>query len=301
MGKTFWGTFLFLAMVASNVAAEPYEVTANRAVVRKMPTASGPAIAVVLKGEVVDGTSVKGWLLVELCNGDKGYIFGKVLKPAKSEATVMAIEPGFARIAATQQPVAENKKTDAKVAATPLDQGGIQLKAEAADQKLSIIRIRGVEPGVADNVKALAARNVTLEKENERLKKVEEKASNELKALQSALASVDSRLRAVVLDKQRLEQESRTLTKQLAEAEGRLKLVQAGGKGKLLALADAGEAVYFTGVGEAQLASLDGRTAIRFPVSMTRKADRVFMPVKAERYLQGAHVYYILDSSALSF
>jgi len=295
------GAFIFVAATAANVAADPYEVIVKRAVVRQMPTASGAGMAVALKGQVVDGVSVKNWVLVELANGAKGYIFGKALKAAQNGTPVVSIQPGFAQVAGKAGIAKQVGKERGVVAQPPLDLGGIPTKEEAAVSKMRVIKIKGLMPGEADNVKALTAQITSLEEENARLKKVEDKTSLELRALQNALASVDSRLQSTLSDKRRLEQESRALTDQLAAAEGKLKQVYAGGRGKLLALADSGEAVYFTGVGEAQIASLDGRSALRFPVSIAKKADKVFMPVKAERYLHGAFVYYVLDSSALSF
>lgn len=300
MKKHIFGGLTVLLLAVSNAAAAPYEVIANRAMVRKMPTAAGEGVGVVLKGRIIDGAPVKNWVLVGLSDGSKGYIFGKALKALAKDTPVMPIEPGFS-VLANGGRVDELKNESVAVPQTPLAQGGIHQKVEVAVPAMRTIKIKGVGQGESDNARGLTAQIAKIGEENEKLKKEVAKAATQQKALQIALANADSRLREAVADKHRLTMELRDSNNRLADVEARLKHVHAGGRGKLLALADAGEPVQFTGVGEAQIAALDGRTALRFPISMTKKADKVFMSAKAERYLQGAYVYYILDSSSLSF
>jgi len=123
----------------------------------------------------------------------------------------------------------------------------------------------------------------------------------EIKALQAALASADSRFRESEITRQKISGELKSLKEQYAELQVRFAAMADGGKNKFIALADRGEAVFFKGVGEAKMAADEGRTVLRFPLTASSKADKAFMGAKAERYLQGVYAYYIIDSKLLTF
>lgn len=159
-----------------------------------------------------------------------------------------------------------------------------------------------VNTKVMEDAKNLAiAQAKALQVENAKLMAENIKRSGEIKSIQSALANADSRFREADSDRQKLSGELKVLKDQYAALQAQFAAVADGGKSKLLVLADRGEAVFFKGVGEAVMAAAEGKTILRFPLTTSSKADKAFMGAKAERHLQGAYAYYILDSKLLAF
>lgn len=163
----------------------------------------------------------------------------------------------------------------------------VETKAEARAVKMS-------QDTATAQIKALQVEKTKLSAEVT-------KHLGEIKALQVALASADSRFRESEITRQKMSAELKSLKEQYAELQARFAEMTDGGKNKLVALADRGESVFFKGVGEAKMAAVEGRTVLRFPLTMSSKADKAFMGAKAERHLQGAYAYYILDSKLLAF
>jgi len=278
--------------------AATYEVAVARAVVRESPSAVSAELATISKGHVVDGTIAdSGWLQIVLEDGSKGYLFLKILKPAGPKATPAPVVPK--KRVGTKPPLAADTKSGL-YAGQPASQSGVNQKGQViGDGK--VLKIRGVEAKDLDTAKKMGEELVLQQKENERLHGELDRLTAELKAAQNELRGVNPRLQALQADRARLISELQTLSKKLSESEKRLKQIYASGKDKMLSLADTGEAVMFKGVGEAQIATADGRAVLRFPLSLTRKADMAFLPAGAEKYQQGQYVYYVLDSSVLSF
>lgn len=216
---------------------------------------------------------------------------------------------GFVRAADLPEDVVKNtgitlngEKRKEVGAKRPLDGGGAHPPAMQR-----VVNIIPPEPTRID-LKAMESANEilstqlkTTQAENAKLKAEATRHSGEIKAVRAALASADSRLRQSEEDRRKLSAELKNLEAKHLAVTKELKEALAGGKNKLLLMADNGEAVYFKGVGEALMAAGDGLTVLRFPLSAANKADKIFIGAKAERRLQGAYAYYVVDTKLLAF
>lgn len=122
-----------------------------------------------------------------------------------------------------------------------------------------------------------------------------------LKAVQAALASTEQRLQQSEVVRTRLVEELKVTHGQLTACQARINAMTNDDNRKLMLLADKGEAVLFREVGEAQMAVLNGRSVLRFPLTAATRADRALLGIKSERYLNGSFAYYIVDTKFLNY
>jgi len=133
--------------------------------------------------------------------------------------------------------------------------------------------------------------------ENEKLKGEIERRNVELKAVQAALVSANSRAKTA---------ESERLT-----LEAQLKALKGGGETRwveraeadisdMISLVDAsGQAVWLNGVGETQIATTGELTVMKFPVSEAPRTDRALGDRGASRSIRGRFIYYTIPSGLL--
>lgn len=155
-----------------------------------------------------------------------------------------------------------------------------------------------ITPMANAQVTALQAENKSLQEELSR-------RTAELKALQTALASANSRLKSAENEKQRLLAEMKE-----AAAVQPVPAVPVAPQQRnheadttnLISLVDSrGEAVFFNGVGEARMATTGDITIIRFPATAIGRADKMLMDRGASRLTHGRFVYFTIPSDRLVY
>lgn len=124
---------------------------------------------------------------------------------------------------------------------------------------------------------------------------------DKLKVVQQALAGMTARANDLEKEKAKLKAELAAAQQGLASLKKEVVELIKSDTPELVTLSDKGSPVNFDGIGEVKVASKNGKTAIRVPVAMANSADKLFSSAKAERHMQGTHVYYIVDSALLAF
>lgn len=154
---------------------------------------------------------------------------------------------------------------------------------------------------IADSKTSVTTQAVGIQLETQKLNKTQARDNEVLKAVQAALASTEQRLQQSEVARIRLVDELKTMHGQLTACQARINAMTNDDSRKLMLLADKGEAVLFREVGEAQVAVLNGRSVLRFPLTAATRADRALLGIKSERYLNGSFAYYIVDTKLLNY
>lgn len=141
---------------------------------------------------------------------------------------------------------------------------------------------------------------VALQAENEKLKEELERRAAEVKAIQSAFASANSRAKSAEEERQKLEGEVKAL-KGYTDGEPWAPLMDVDASSLLNAVDTDGQSVWLNGVGEVQLATSGELTVMKFPLSDTGRTDRALAGRGASRLVRGQFVYYTIPSKYLAY
>lgn len=275
--------------VSGDLASPISSFITSRTRIRKSPDKNSAAYRILEKKEEIKVYGSKdGWVKVESKWKNEvgkpivGYVWGEDVPQDVASKVGLKVE----RVKAdATSPAAKGSPVPARVVSInlPVPKPAVDVKSiEEARDALSL------------QVKELQA-------ENQKLKVEAAKREGNTKSIQSALANADLQVKHLGEERQKLVLELQTVKAQMEVANTDLQVLRTGGKNKLILLADSGEAVFFKGIGEAQMAASEGMSVIRFPLTASKKADKVLMGAKAEKHMNGAFVYYMLNSNDLVF
>lgn len=267
----------------------------SRSRIRRNPSNNSKAFRILERNEAVKVlSSKKGWVYVEskwqFDSGKtiKGYIWGADIPRDVAEKVGVK----FSEV--QQEAIARTGQISPKRESSSLSAREVSVKLPEARILIDSKPIEAARTALETQVKIMHA-------ENQKLKADAAKNFGNAKNIQAALANSDSKVKQIEGERQKLSLEIQEVKLQLTAANTELLALRMGGKSKLVTLADSGEAVFFKGIGEARMAAADGKSVIRFPLTASNKADKVLLGAKAEKHMNGAFVYYIMDSVGLVY
>lgn len=174
--------------------------------------------------------------------------------------------------------------------------------AKAPERKVLSLVAEGNKATVAGQprTKSVSDDLIALQVENAQLKEELNRRTAEIKAIQSAFASANSRAKVAEEERQKLEGEVKAL-KGYTDGEPWVPLIDVDVKSLMAVVDEAGQSVWLNGVGEAHLATTGDLTVMKFPLADAVRTDRALAGRGASRLVRGQFVYYSIPSKYLAY